>query len=74
MFFGGGKDGVVVDLFVLWVRGVVVECVVDWVVEDSGEVEVHAVGEVSAVFEDEGEEGVSGFHHGHERGGVCLGA
>ena len=30
------------------------------------------MGEVSAVFEDEGEEGVAGFHDGHECGGVCL--
>ena len=32
---GGGADGFVVDLFVLGVLFVVVECVVDWVVEDS---------------------------------------
>jgi len=72
VFFCGCKHGVVVYLFVLGMVGVVVECVVDGVVEDARKIEVHAVGEVAAVFEDEGEEGVAWFHDGHECGGVCL--
>lgn len=72
MFEADGADGVVVDAFVVWVFAVVVEGVVNGFVEGSGEVDFHAMGEVSAVFEDEGCEGVAGLHEGHECGGVCL--
>ncbi len=68
-FEGFSADGVEVDGF-----GVGVEFVVCGLVEDGGGIEFHAVREVSAGGEVEGDELVTGVHEGHEGGEVSVGA
>ena len=73
MFEADCADGVVIDCFVVGIIRVVDERVVYGVEVFAGEIEVHAVREVSAVFEYEGGEGVAGLEHGHHGCHVGLG-
>lgn len=74
MLHADGTDGGVVDGFVVWVIFAVVEGVVDDFEESAGEVELHAVREMAAIFEHETGEEVTGFEEGLHDGliGLCA--
>ena len=74
VFEADGPHRVVVDVLEARMALFVHQRIMDGLEVAAGEVDLHAVAEVPAVFEHQRGEGVADLHHGHEDGHVRLGA